>query len=92
MTLDRPEAWRRDPGLPFQRLDEDTIVVDPKRREVHLLNDSAARIWELLQSPHTIDELVAVLVEEYDAAADEVRDATSDLIAELGAKGVLVRA
>jgi len=92
MTLDRSEAWRRDPGLPFQRLDDDTIVVDPRRREVHLLNETAARVWELLAEPHTIDQLVAVLAGEYDAPEDEVRAATSDLIDELGGKGVFVRA
>ena len=36
-------TYQRDPGLPFQKLDEETIVVDPRTREVHLLNDTAAR-------------------------------------------------
>ena len=38
-------TYQRDPGLPFQTLEEETIVVDPKTREVHLLNDTAARVW-----------------------------------------------
>jgi hypothetical protein len=92
MTLEGREAWRRDPGLPFQRLDDDTIVVDPARREMHLLNETAARIWELLEWPHTLDQLVTALAEEYEAPEDELRAAAADLIAELGAKGVFVRA
>jgi len=84
-------AWRRDPDLPFQQLDEDTIVVDPRRREVHLLNETAARVWELLASPHSLEELVTTLAEEYDAPADEVRASTEDLVRDLGEKGVFVR-
>jgi len=45
---DQPKTLRRDPTLPFQRMDEDAIVVDTRTREVHLLNETAARIWELL--------------------------------------------
>ena len=83
-------AWRRDPDLPHQRLDEDTVVVDPRRREVHLLNETATRVWELLASPRSIDELVALLVDEYEAPPDEVRASTVELVRELESKGVLL--
>ena len=42
MSAANAGRWRRDGELPFQKLDEETIVVDPKRREVHLLNETAA--------------------------------------------------
>jgi hypothetical protein len=84
--------WRRDPELPFQKLEEETIVVDPRSREVHLLNDTAARVWELLAAPHSVDELVAALGEEYDASADELRSAVEDVVAEFGGKGLLLAA
>ena len=83
--------WRRDNALPFQRLEEDTIVVDPKRREVHLLNETAARVWELLEAPRTLDEIVAELADEYDAPDDELRSGVSELIAELAEKAAFVR-
>jgi hypothetical protein len=53
--------FTRDSGLPHQKLDEDTIVVNPRSREVHLLNETAARVWELLASPLSLDELAAAL-------------------------------
>ncbi len=73
MSAARSSVWRRDSELPYQRLEEETIVVDPRSREVHLLNDTAARVWELLAAPQSVDELVAALGEEYDAPADELR-------------------
>lgn len=83
-------TYARDPGLPYQTLDEDTIVVDPRSREVHLFNDSAARIWELLASPRTVADLTDALAEEYDAPADELRAAVEETLAALAAKGLLV--
>jgi hypothetical protein len=84
--------WSRDGGLPFQRLNEDTIVVDPRRREVHLLNETAARVWELLEAPRTLEELVTSLADEYDAPLEELRPAVSDLLADLVERAVCVRA
>jgi PqqD family protein of HPr-rel-A system len=83
-------TWRRDGELPFQKLDEETIVVDARRREVHLLNETAARIWELLASPQSLDDLAATLVEEYDVAEGELRAAIAECVGGLESKGLLV--
>lgn len=92
MTITSGPAWRRDPGLPHQRLEEDTIVVDPRRREVHLLNETMTRVWELLASPRSIDELVSVLVDEYDISRDEVHASIVATVRDLESKGVLLSA
>ena len=84
--------YQRDPGLPFQTLDEETIVVDPRTREVHLLNDTAARVWELLASACSLDELTGTLSDEYDATPEAVREGVEELLAGLREKGLLVDA
>jgi hypothetical protein len=83
-------SWRRDAELPFQKLDEETIVVDPRRREVHLLNQTAARIWELLASPRSLDELTTTLGEEYEVGEAELREAVVECVEGLTSKGLLV--
>jgi hypothetical protein len=92
MNANIGDLWRRDSKLPFQKLEEDTIVVDPARREVHLLNPTGTRLWELLAAPRSVDDLVAVLSDEYEAPLGELREATEALVRELAGKGVLVRA
>jgi hypothetical protein len=82
--------WRRDAELPFQKLDEETIVLDPSRREVHLLNETAARIWELLASPQSLDDLAAVLGDEYDVDDTELRAEVVSCVEGLTSKGLLV--
>jgi PqqD family protein of HPr-rel-A system len=82
-------SWRRDAALPFQRMDEETIVVDPKSREVHLLNETAARIWELLGTASSVDDLVATLAEEYEGASPEdLRREVQAFLDDLGSKGL----
>jgi len=85
-------TYKRDPGLPFQKLEEETIVVDPRTREVHLLNDTAARVWELLASPFTVDELTETLADEYDATPEAVRAGVEELLAGFRDKGLLLEA
>ncbi len=82
-------TYARDPAVPHQRLDEETIVVDPRTREVHLLNETAARIWELLATPRSLDDLTGALVDEYDAPAEEVRASVEETLAVLRDKGLL---
>lgn len=83
-------TWRRDPAVPFQRLEEDTIVVDPRTREVHLLNDTAGRIWELLGAKTTVEELASSLGDEYDAPPEELREAVVVLLEDLRGKGLVL--
>jgi PqqD family protein of HPr-rel-A system len=90
MNNAKPTIWCREEALPFQRLDEETIVVDPRSREVHLLNETAARIWELLETASSLDELVEALGEEYDGASPEdLRREVEAFLGDLGAKGLI---
>jgi len=83
-------TFQREDALPFQRLDEETIVVDPRSREVHLLNETAARIWELLETSSSVDELVEALSDEYEGAPpEELRREVEAFLADLSARGLL---
>jgi PqqD family protein of HPr-rel-A system len=82
--------WRRTATLPYQRMDEETIVVDPKTREVHLLNETGARIWELLEAARSVDDLCAALEDEYEGApAGALRTEVEAFVADLDGKGLL---
>jgi len=85
-----PATFRRDPTLPFQRMAEEVIVIDPKTRHVHLFNETAARVWELLETKSSVDELVEALADEYEGASPEtLRAEVQALVTDLSAKGLL---
>jgi len=85
-------VFRRDAALPFQTMDEETIVVDPRTREVHLLNETAARIWELLKTEQTLPGLLALLASEYQAEGEDLRREVESFVAALTEKGLITRA
>jgi hypothetical protein len=84
--------WRRDAALPFQRMSDETVVVDPRTREVHLLNETGARIWDLLDTPRSLDDLVRALGEEYDGDPEALRREVTEFVAAMGGKGLVTAA
>jgi PqqD family protein of HPr-rel-A system len=73
-------------------MEEEAIVVNPRTREVHLLNETAARIWELLETPRSIDDLCTVLGDEFDAEPAVLRAAVEGFVSDLSGKGLLMTA
>jgi hypothetical protein len=80
---------RRVTSLPFQKMNHEALVVDPRTRSVHLLNPTATRIWDLLEAPRTVEELVAILGQEFDAPEDVLRTELATLLVELETKGLV---
>jgi hypothetical protein len=83
------EAQLRHKELPFQRLKLETIVIDTRSREVHCLNPTAARIWDLLEAETTIAELVQTLSVEYNVDRETLTTEVGAFMDEMAAKGLL---
>ena len=86
------DRWRRDGDLPYRVLGGEAVLVDPRGREVHVLNDTGTRIWELLAEGHTAAELTRQLAHEFDADPATIAVEVARFIDALAAKGLLVRA
>jgi hypothetical protein len=89
MTPDHPddslrETYRRADELPFRALGDETVVVNTRTREVHVLNGTGSRIWALLGPARSLPELVTALEGEFEldpgAAEVEVAAFVNDLI------------
>ena len=89
MTLHEGTVLRRVSSLPFQKMNDEVLVVDPRTREVHLLNPTATRIWDLLERPSTPAQVLAILSDEFDAPVEALRADLETLLKELGVKGLL---
>jgi hypothetical protein len=78
------ETYRRADDLPFRTLGEETVVVNTRTREVHVLNGTGSRIWTLLSPPRSLADLVDALGGEFelepDSAAREVAAFVGDLV------------
>lgn len=52
---------------------EDNVLVDGDGRQRLALNDTALALWDLCDGSHSVDEMVAAIVELFHADPDSVR-------------------
>jgi hypothetical protein len=88
---DAPTYCRRQ-RLPFRKLDDQTVILNPRGRDVHILNGTGTLIWELLSEGRSAEELVALLngPRPFDADTLEMASDVAGFLAELTAKGLVV--
>jgi hypothetical protein len=73
---------------------EDTLVHDMITQQFYRLNDVGTRIWELIDSGHTIHAIIQTISGEYklpdDVPASQLRDDVTTVVAELHRHGLVV--
>ena len=87
MTRRDEDLLRGD--LQFARTGDEGIVYDDAGGQVHVLNGSGARLWELLSSGLTPAEAVQRLAEDYGAPVARVQGDVAELLATFRSLGLL---
>jgi pyrroloquinoline quinone biosynthesis protein D len=77
---DRP---RRRADVVLQDVGGEAILIDPHTDEAHVLNGSAARLWQLCDGERTIEGLAAEFGAIYDLTAADVIEDVREVVAEL---------
>lgn len=68
---------------------EELLMMSIEKGSYFSLNSVGARIWELLENPTSIEELVATLTGEYDVPADVCRTEVERFLSDLRERGML---
>jgi len=55
-------------------------------QKVYLLNETAAAVWQLLEAPHSLDEMVSALQETYEAPEQTIRHDVEAVLEDLMAR------
>ena len=84
-----PPTYYRTKELLETPIDDDRVLMDPDCGSYFALNSVASVIWELLKSPHTTDELVASLLNQYDISESVCRSEVTAFIDQLVKKNLL---
>jgi coenzyme PQQ synthesis protein D (PqqD) len=56
---------------------------------IYVLNDVGARIWDLLESPTTIDRIAEILVRDFEVSRDRARDDAAEFVGTLDERGMI---
>jgi hypothetical protein len=78
-----------DDALATTTTDGNLVLLD-RDYEYLRLNETASRIWELLEEPRSADELVVILSDEFGIAPAVCREGLVPLVETLERRGLLV--
>ncbi len=83
-----------DPGtaradVTLQRVGREAILHDARTAQAHVINASAARVWELCDG-RTVDELVSAFAATYGRSPDAVRGDVERVLAGFRGLGLLI--
>lgn len=71
------------------RLDGEAVVLDLGGGVYYSLNPVAARVWDLINRPRTVTEILGVLLHEYDVDAERCEQDLLQLLRELAARDLI---
>ncbi len=74
-----------------RRIGDEIVVITEGGTSTHVLNKTAAAIWDLCDGEHSLDEIAARLSERFEVTFDEVRGDTEEIIDRLIGIGLLGR-
>jgi hypothetical protein len=81
-----PEHFIISPDAVANRMGDQTVLVHVGTGRIFELNQSAARVWDLLSSGHGRNEIQKMLLEEFDIsdsiASQQIEELLDSLIAE----------
>lgn len=72
-SAEEQRGWQARPGVLYRSLVDGGMIYDGARGQVHHLNASAARVWELCQAGTTSAALVDALCSQYEVAGEQAQ-------------------
>jgi len=73
----------------LQRVGQEAILHDRRNGRAHVINESAAQIWELCDGNHTLDQIVSAFATVYALPVADVQADVEYILAKFHELGVL---
>lgn len=82
--------YQPSPSAVFRQVNDQIIALHLESGEYFTMNEVASRMYTVLTTTDSFDETVAAVVEEYEAAPEQVERDLAELIAHLAATDLLI--
>jgi hypothetical protein len=76
-------------GISFSKLHDDILALDEQGGYCYSMNASAARIWELIATPVTLDDLCSALCQEFSVDRESCLRDVSELVSTMNGAGIV---
>lgn len=67
----------------------EVVILDVERGVYFGLDGVGAKVWELLQTPRLVSDIIDRLAPEYDVARDTIASDIQELLGDLGNRGLI---
>jgi hypothetical protein len=81
---------QRNPKLIANQMDGEIVMMSIDNGEYYGLDEVGSRIWELMEQPVSLGELINSLVTEFEVSRDECFQDTMEFLDDLFAKDLLL--
>ncbi len=82
---------RRNESLLFSKMDEEVVMLSIENSEYYGMNNVGSRIWELIEHPQKVGDLIQLLTKEYEVEQKECENDVLFYLDELLKKNVILR-
>lgn len=79
----------RNQNTAFRILDGDGLIMDPETSFLHSLNEVACAIWDFISEKRQVEEIVGMLLEEFDCDLNMATQDTLTFLETLQEKGLI---
>ncbi len=73
----------------LEKMDDDTLLYNPRNTTTLHLNASSALVWELCTGEYSVQEIIDTLQTSYPEQAEQISQDVQQAVQELHANGVL---
>ncbi|HSV89009.1 MAG TPA: PqqD family protein [Bacteroidales bacterium] len=77
------KTYLRNPEPITGSLHDHLVMLDIQKGKYFSLNPVAARIWEILENPHTLEEVCSKLLDEYDVSQEQCQQEVEEYLLEM---------
>ena len=88
---DRWQQLSFAPDVVVQVINGEALILKLHDEEVFSLNETGARIAQLIEQRRSLDELIDTLTDEYETASEQIAREVNDLVQALVSKGLVIR-
>jgi hypothetical protein len=82
-------TWQLDPGVRFRRMFDEAVVIHQDQAEALVLNESGVSFLELCDGTRNTDEIIELMLEQYDVPVAELTRDINKFINNLSASGII---
>lgn len=81
---------RRNDRTAWRRVENEVLIISSDSNTLTVLNDTGARVWELLDSPASVDALAVAIADEFEVDEPSARRDIESFVADLSKRRLIV--